>query len=158
MFHNKHSYLITYCDIKVMIQTFIRINIYKPGKTMPPPILQQWRKNRKAHKVCHVFNNRRRRSAQRFSLKRGHHSVNYLLTHSRKIGRKNNWPQQAAQYIYKTVKIIKFQTFFLCFLQSSTALGTPTVAFFSSKLQFVVHNKQYTPLLRPLNAAKEIIS
>jgi len=38
MSHNNHSYLTTYCDIKIMVQTLIHINIYI--SLIPPPILQ----------------------------------------------------------------------------------------------------------------------
>jgi len=47
---------------------------------------------------------------------------------------------------------------FILVFQIFDSVGYPNSCIFSSKLQFVVHNKQYTPLLRPLDAAKEVIS
>ena len=113
MFHNKHSYLITYCDIKIMIQTFIRINIYKPSKTMPPPILQQWRKNRKAHKVNHVFSSRRRYMQHIAIFAQKRPSLTELLL--TQYTQQNNQLQRAMQYIQSNYVSNVYPMFFTIF-------------------------------------------
>jgi len=87
---------------------------------------------------------------QRFSFKRSHHSLTHFLSHSR---RKRTQKQlviiSSAIYIYKTIKIITFQTFFLCFFTSSNDIPT------NSELHFLISKTTVTSGFNDSNVLSE---